>query len=71
MSHKKTRSRTVAIPNIGGFADLSLHYKNAELNSGYKVDEFFGTIDSGIDARKSENRGFYGPSTNVSVGLGG
>jgi hypothetical protein len=67
---RKTRSRMVAVPNIGGFAGLSLHYQNAKLSFGYKVDEFFGAMDGGINAQKSESRSFYGPFASISIGIG-
>lgn len=65
-----TRSRNVMVPNVGGFAGLSFKYSDAKLSLGYRADFFFGAIDGGIDARKNENRGFYGPFASVSVGLG-
>jgi hypothetical protein len=65
------RSRMIAVPNVGAFAGLSWHYQNAKVSFGYKADEFFGAIDGGIDSRKSENVGFFGPYANISIGLGG
>jgi iron complex outermembrane receptor protein len=65
------RSRTVIVPNVGGFAGLSFCYANAKVSAGYRADMFFHAMDGGIDARKSENVGFYGPFATVSVGLGG
>ena len=38
--------------------------------SAIAADFFFGAMDGGIDARKSKNRGFYGPYASISVGLG-
>ncbi|HEY5237730.1 MAG TPA: hypothetical protein VIJ62_05065 [Rhizomicrobium sp.] len=73
-SHLSTdipRSRTVMVPNVGGFAGLSFRYANAKVSFGYRADLFFGAMDGGIDKRKSENVGFYGPFANVSVGIGG
>ena len=66
-----TRSRSVIVPNIGGFAGLSFKYTNAKFSIGYRGDFFFGAMDGGIDTAKSENRSFYGPFASVSVGLGG
>jgi len=66
-----TRSHAVAVPNIGGFASLSMRYPNARVSFGYRADFFFGAMDAGIDARKSFNRGFYGPYATLSVGIGG
>jgi len=64
------RSRAVTVPNLGGFAALSFRYSDAQISLGYRADFFFGAMDGGIDARKSENSGFYGPFANISVGLG-
>ncbi|HVP85171.1 MAG TPA: TonB-dependent receptor [Rhizomicrobium sp.] len=65
------RSRTVAVPNLGGYVGGSVRYSNAKINFGYRVDEFFGAMDGGQDTAKKYNRGFYGPYLNVSIGLGG
>ena len=64
------RTRSVTVPNFGGFAGLSYRYQDAKISFGYRADFFFGAIDGGIDARKSENRGFFGPYASISVGLG-
>jgi len=64
------RSRPVIVPNLGGFAGLSLKWTNAKISLGYRADVFFNAIDDGMDARKTENRGFYGPFASISVGLG-
>jgi hypothetical protein len=66
-----TRSRTVIVPNVGGFAGLSFRYADAKLSFGYRADLFFHAMDGGIGTRRSENRGFYGPFASVSVGIGG
>ena len=65
------RSHSVVVPNAGGFASLSLKFPNAKLSLGYRADFFFGAMDGGIDTRKSENRGFFGPFASVSIGVGG
>jgi len=65
-----TRTRNVLVPNVGGFAGLSFKYNPAKLSLGYRADFFFGALDGGIDARKSETVGFYGPFASVSIGLG-
>ncbi len=70
-THDVARSHSVTVPNIGGFAGLSLRYPNAKISIGYRADFFFNAIDGGIDARKSENRGFYGPFASISIGVGG
>lgn len=66
----QNRSRSVTVPNVGGFAGLSFRYSDAKLSLGYRADFFFGAVDGGIDSRKSENRGFFGPFASISVGLG-
>ena len=63
--------RSVTMPNIGGFAGATYRVENFKLSFGYRADFFFGGIDGGIDAPKSETLGFYGPFATVSVGLGG
>ena len=65
------RARTVAAPNIGAFAGVSWRYRNAKVSFGYRADEFFGAMDGGIDTRRNENVGFFGPYANISIGLGG
>jgi hypothetical protein len=65
------RSRSVIVPNVGGFAGLSFRYVNAKLSLGYRADFFFGAMDGGIDTRRTYDRNFYGPFATVSIGLGG
>jgi hypothetical protein len=65
------RSHNVAVPNIGGFAGISLRYPNAKVSLGYRADFFFGAMDGGIAARKTYDRSFHGPFATISVGLGG
>jgi hypothetical protein len=65
------RSRSVTVPNVGGFAGISYRYVDFRFNAGYRVDWFFNAVDGGIDAHKSESRGFYGPYASISIGLGG
>jgi hypothetical protein len=69
--HNMDRSRSVIVPNVGGFAGLSYRYSNAKLSLGYRADFFFGAMDGGIDTRKTYDRNFYGPFATISVGLGG
>ena len=64
------RSRNVTVPNLGGYAGLSVNYSNAKISFGYRADEFFGAMDGGQATAKKENRGFYGPYANISIGLG-
>jgi hypothetical protein len=66
-----TRSKSVMVPNIGGFAGLSFKFPNAKLSLGYRADFFFGAMDGGIEAAKKEDRNFSGPFAAVSIGLGG
>ncbi len=65
------RTRTVAVPNLGGMAGISFLYSNAKVSFGYRADFFFGAMDGGIDTARKENQGFYGPFASISVGLGG
>ncbi len=65
------RTRSVIVPNVGGFAGISFLYSHAKVSFGYRADFFFGALDGGIDTRKSETLGFYGPFATISVGLGG
>lgn len=67
----RTRSRSVVVPNIGGFAGLSLRWTNAKVSMGYRADYFFGAMDTGIDTRVTKDRSFYGPFASISIGLGG
>lgn len=70
-SHQHTRSRGVTIPNLGGFAGISVKYPNVKVSLGYRADFFFGAADVGIDARHTNDVSFHGPFATVSVGLGG
>lgn len=67
----RSRSRSVTIPNIGGFVGFSLNFPNAKVKLGYRADFFFNAVDNGMDTRHSVNEGFYGPFASISVGLGG
>src|SRR6185437_16917466 len=64
------RSRSVVVPNLGGFAGFSVKYPNAKISLGYRADFFFGAIDAGIDERQEKNLGFHGPFASISLGLG-
>jgi iron complex outermembrane recepter protein len=64
------RSRNVTVPNFGGLIGASLKFPNAKVSIGYRADFFFGALDGGVDARKSETRGFHGPYASISIGLG-
>jgi hypothetical protein len=63
------RSRSVVVPNVGGFAGVSFRYANAKVSMGYQADFFFGAMDGGIDTRQTRDRDFYGPFAKISVGL--
>jgi hypothetical protein len=65
------RSRSVVVPDLGGFAGLSVKYPNAKVSLGYRADFFFGAMDQGIDVRNAETMGFHGPFATISIGLGG
>lgn len=64
-----SRKKSVVVPNVGGFAGLSLKFANAKVSMGYRADFFFGALDGGIDARKTYDRNFYGPFATISIGL--
>jgi len=66
-----SRSRTVFVPNVGGFAGISVRKANAKISLGYRADFFFNAMDQGVDTHQSGTRGFYGPFATVSLGLGG
>ncbi len=70
-SYPHDRSRTAVVPNLGASVGLSFRYANAKVSFGYRVDEFFGAMDGGIDQHKSYNFGDSGPFLNLSIGLGG
>ena len=42
------RSRSVVVPNVGGFASLSMRYLNTKASLGYRGDLFFGAMDGGL-----------------------
>jgi hypothetical protein len=65
------RSRTVTIPNVGGFAGVSLKFTDVKFSVGYRADFFFHAVDSGIDAPRESNQNFYGPFATISIGIGG
>ena len=64
-------ARSVTVPNVGGFAAATYRIEDFKVSLGYRADFFFGAVDVGIDTRKSETLGFYGPFASISVGLGG
>ncbi len=66
-----TRSKSVIVPNLGGFAGVSLKFPNAKVSLGYRADFFFGAIDAGIDTSHMADVSFHGPFASISIGLGG
>jgi len=70
-TNASNRSRMVAVPNLGGFAGISMRYTNAKFSFGYRVDEYFGAMDGGVDSRQTYDRAFYGPFAKISIGIGG
>jgi len=67
----RSRSRSVVIPNVGGFVGLSVRFPSAKVGLGYRGDFFFNATDNGIDSHKSADQKFYGPFAKISIGLGG
>jgi hypothetical protein len=70
-NYESARSRSVAVPDLGGFAGFSVRYPNAKVSLGYRADFFFGAMDTGIDARHAQTVGFHGPFATIGIGLGG
>jgi hypothetical protein len=66
-----SRSRSVTVPNVGGFAGISMRYSVAKFSLGYRGDFFFGAMDTGIDTRHTSDQTFHGPFATISIGLGG
>ena len=60
---------SITVPNLGGFAGVSLKWPIAKVSLGYRADFFFGAVDGGIDTRVSKTLGFNGPYASISVGL--
>lgn len=68
-SMRISRSRPVTVPNLGGFAGVSMRFSNAKVSLGYRTDFFLGAMDFGSDARRSGEVGFHGPFATISIGL--
>jgi len=66
-----SRTHSVVVPNLGGFAGMSLQFPNAKVSLGYRADFFFGAMDAGIDTRHTDDMAFHGPFAKISIGLGG
>jgi len=64
------RSRTVTVPNLGGFVALSAQFQNAKISIGYRYDTFLNAMDTGIDAAKKSDVTFQGPFASISIGIG-
>jgi len=69
--HHFTRSRALTVPNVGGFAGMSLKFPDAKISLGYRGDFFFGAMDAGIAERHTVDMSFHGPYATISIGLGG
>ncbi len=69
-ANSTARTRSVTVPNIGGFAGLSYRYTDAKINLGYRYDAFLNAMDTGIDTAKKSNLSFNGPFASISIGLG-
>ena len=69
-SNHSTRSRNVTVPNIGGYAGLSVKYTDVKVSIGYRYDTFLNAMDTGIDAAKKSNVTFNGPFASISIGIG-
>jgi len=69
-AHHSTRSRSVTVPNAGGFIGLSWRSHDAKISFGYRAEILFGAMDTGIDARKTSNLTFNGPYASISIGIG-
>ncbi len=66
----RNANRSVVVPNVGGFAGISMKFPNSQVSFGYRGDFFFGAMDVGIDNRKSATTSFHGPYAKISIGLG-
>ncbi len=70
-SASRTRvTKTVTVPNVGGFVGFSLAYPNAKVSFGYRADLFVNAIDVGFGTRKSSDMLFHGPYASISIGIG-
>jgi hypothetical protein len=71
-AHADTRRRrNVTVTNLGGFIGASYRLPNVKVSLGYRADMYFNAMDGGVSSFKREDRGFFGPYFNLSVGLGG
>jgi len=67
----RNQSRSIIVPNVGGFAALTFKFPNSKVSFGYRGDFFFGAMDTGIDVANRTTVGFHGPYATISIGLGG
>lgn len=65
----RSRSHSVTVPNLGGFAGISFKMPNAKVSFGYRADAFFGAIDGGIETRRTRDMILHGPFAKFSIGL--
>jgi iron complex outermembrane receptor protein len=63
------RSKEAMVPNLGGFAGMSVKFQNAKVSFGYKGDFFFNAMDGGWDQAQSKTVGLFGPFANLSIGF--
>jgi iron complex outermembrane recepter protein len=63
-------SKSTTVPNVGGFAGISLDYKDVKVSLGYRADLFVNAIDVGFATRKSSNLLLHGPFASLSIGVG-
>jgi len=74
-SHYKDTSqsentKTITVPNLGGFAGLSYRVEDVKISLGYRADFFFHALDTGVAGQHADTRGYYGPFASLSFGLG-
>lgn len=62
-------SKNITIPNVGGFAAVSLNYSDIKVALGYRADLFIDAADVGFAIRKSSNLLFHGPYASLSIGF--
>jgi hypothetical protein len=63
-------SRSVVVPNVGGFVGVSVKFPHSQVSFGYRGDMFFGAMDTGIDSPHRSNTSFHGPYAKISIGFG-
>ena len=70
ITDRTTHTKTVTVPNLGGFAGLSYRVEDLKISLGYRADFYFHVLNTGIAGANSDTRGFYGPFVGLSFGLG-